>query len=70
VPSTGEEESLVVVQSFDDLSRKLWRLEDLPLAITAEQGAHTALRYTQVRLHVYNCKPSVNSASVSKSDGF
>ncbi|KAM4576086.1 nucleolar protein 6 [Odontesthes bonariensis] len=48
VPSTGEEESLVVVQSYDDLSRKLWRLEDLPLAITAVQGAHPALRYTQV----------------------
>ncbi|CAG5922329.1 unnamed protein product [Menidia menidia] len=48
VPSTGEEESLVVVQSYDDLSRKLWRLENLPLAITAVQGAHPALRYTQV----------------------
>ncbi|KAJ0041623.1 hypothetical protein NL108_010458, partial [Boleophthalmus pectinirostris] len=48
VPSTGEEESLLVVQSFDDLSRKLWRLEGLPLAITSVQGAHPALRYTQV----------------------
>uniref|UniRef100_A0A671YCJ4 Nucleolar protein 6 n=1 Tax=Sparus aurata TaxID=8175 RepID=A0A671YCJ4_SPAAU len=47
-PSTGEEESLLVVQSYDDLSRKLWRLEDLPLSITAVQGAHPALRYTQV----------------------
>ncbi|KAG7481304.1 hypothetical protein MATL_G00065380 [Megalops atlanticus] len=46
--STGEEESLKVVQSFDDLSRKLWRLEGLPLSITAVQGAHPALRYTQV----------------------
>ncbi|XP_068422667.1 nucleolar protein 6 [Clinocottus analis] len=48
VPSTGEEESLQVVQSYDDLSRKLWRLEGLPLSITAVQGAHPALRYTQV----------------------
>ncbi|XP_047448023.1 nucleolar protein 6 [Mugil cephalus] len=48
VPSTGEEESLMVVQSYDDLSRKLWRLEGLPLSITAVQGAHPALRYTQV----------------------
>ncbi|XP_068616860.1 nucleolar protein 6 [Brachionichthys hirsutus] len=48
VPSTGEEESLLVVQSYDDLSRKLWRLEGLPLSITAVQGAHPALRYTQV----------------------
>ncbi|KAF7651428.1 hypothetical protein LDENG_00111260 [Lucifuga dentata] len=48
MPSTGEEESLKVVQSYDDLSRKLWRLEDLPLSITSVQGAHPALRYTQV----------------------
>uniref|UniRef100_A0AAQ5XVI0 Nucleolar protein 6 n=1 Tax=Amphiprion ocellaris TaxID=80972 RepID=A0AAQ5XVI0_AMPOC len=48
VPSTGEEKSLAVVQSYDDLSRKLWRLEGLPLSITAVQGAHPALRYTQV----------------------
>ncbi|XP_072520710.1 nucleolar protein 6 [Salminus brasiliensis] len=46
--STGEEESLKVVQSFDDLSRKLWQLEGLPLSITSVQGAHPALRYTQV----------------------
>ncbi|KAJ8414951.1 hypothetical protein AAFF_G00024740 [Aldrovandia affinis] len=46
--STGEEESLKVVQSFDDLSRKLWGLKDLPLSITAVQGAHPSLRYTQV----------------------
>ncbi|XP_076015910.1 nucleolar protein 6 isoform X2 [Genypterus blacodes] len=48
VPATGEEDSLKVVQSYDDLSRKLWRLEDLPLSITSVQGAHPALRYTQV----------------------
>ncbi|XP_061762246.1 nucleolar protein 6 [Nerophis ophidion] len=48
VPSTGEEESLLVIQSFDDLSRKLWKLDGLPLSITSVQGAHPALRYTQV----------------------
>ncbi|XP_042176280.1 nucleolar protein 6-like [Oncorhynchus tshawytscha] len=48
VCSTGEEESLKVVQSYDDLSRKLWTLEGLPLSITSVQGAHPALRYTQV----------------------
>lgn len=52
VPSTGEEESLLVVQSYDDLSRKLWQLEGLPLSITAVQGAHPALRYTQVISHL------------------
>ncbi|XP_058491620.1 nucleolar protein 6 [Solea solea] len=46
--STGEEESLLVVQAYDDLSRKLWQLEGLPLSITSVQGAHPALRYTQV----------------------
>ncbi|KAJ8285473.1 hypothetical protein GJAV_G00027190 [Gymnothorax javanicus] len=46
--STGEEASLKVVQSYDDLSRKLWQLEGLPLSITAVQGTHPALRYTQV----------------------
>ncbi|XP_077418497.1 nucleolar protein 6 isoform X2 [Vanacampus margaritifer] len=48
VPSTGEEESLRVVQSYDDLSRKLWKLDGLPLSITSVQGAHSSLRYTQV----------------------
>uniref|UniRef100_A0A3B4DB22 Nucleolar protein 6 n=1 Tax=Pygocentrus nattereri TaxID=42514 RepID=A0A3B4DB22_PYGNA len=48
VSSTGEEESLKVIQSFDDLSRKLWQLDGLPLSITSVQGAHPALRYTQV----------------------
>lgn len=56
VPSTGEEESLLVVQSYDDLSRKLWQLEGLPLSITAVQGAHPALRYTQVNPHVLKLK--------------
>ncbi|XP_050965256.1 nucleolar protein 6 [Labeo rohita] len=46
--TTGEEESLEVVQSYDDLSKKLWQLDGLPLSITAVQGAHQALRYTQV----------------------
>ncbi|KAL0192859.1 hypothetical protein M9458_011155, partial [Cirrhinus mrigala] len=46
--TTGEEESLEVVQSYDDLSKKLWQLEGLPLSITSVQGAHQALRYTQV----------------------
>lgn len=46
--TTGEEESLKVIQSYDDLSRKLWQLEGLPLSITSVQGAHQALRYTQV----------------------
>lgn len=37
-----------VVRSYDDLSRKLWNLEGLPLAVTAVQGTHPALRYTDV----------------------
>ncbi|XP_061469328.1 nucleolar protein 6 isoform X2 [Rhineura floridana] len=45
---TGEEAMVRVVRSYDDLSRKLWNLEGLPLTVTAVQGAHPALRYTDV----------------------
>lgn len=61
VPTTGEEDSLKVVQSYDDLSRKLWRLEDLPLSITSVQGAHPALRYTQVSTPPPTHKPATNT---------
>ncbi|XP_073445908.1 nucleolar protein 6 isoform X1 [Dendrobates tinctorius] len=45
---TGEEQMVSIIQSYDDLSRKLWSLNDLPLAVTAVQGTHPALRYTDV----------------------
>uniref|UniRef100_G3UR59 Nucleolar protein 6 n=1 Tax=Meleagris gallopavo TaxID=9103 RepID=G3UR59_MELGA len=45
---TGEEDMVSVVCSYDDLSRKLWNLEGLPLTVTAVQGVHPALRYTDV----------------------
>ncbi|KAM3939859.1 nucleolar protein 6 [Leptodactylus fuscus] len=45
---TGEERMVSVIQSYDDLSRKLWNLKDLPLTVTAVQGTHPALRYTNV----------------------
>uniref|UniRef100_A0A8D0GV09 Nucleolar protein 6 n=1 Tax=Sphenodon punctatus TaxID=8508 RepID=A0A8D0GV09_SPHPU len=45
---TGEEAMLRIVRSYDDLSRKLWNLEGLPLTVTAVQGTHPALRYTDV----------------------
>ncbi|XP_077202809.1 nucleolar protein 6-like [Paroedura picta] len=45
---TGEEAMVDTVRSYDDLSRKLWNLEGLPLTVTAVQGAHPALRYTDV----------------------
>ncbi|XP_075696499.1 nucleolar protein 6 isoform X2 [Rhinoderma darwinii] len=45
---TGEERMVSVIQSYDDLSRKLWNLDDLPLTVTAVQGTHPALRYTDV----------------------
>ncbi|XP_057214658.1 nucleolar protein 6 isoform X2 [Triplophysa rosa] len=46
--TTGEEESLKVIQAYEDLSRKLWQLEGLPLSITSVQGAHQVIRCTQV----------------------
>lgn len=45
---TGEEAMVSVVCSYDDLSRKLWNLKDLPLTVTAVQGVHPAFRYTDV----------------------
>uniref|UniRef100_A0A8C8S5Z8 Nucleolar protein 6 n=1 Tax=Pelusios castaneus TaxID=367368 RepID=A0A8C8S5Z8_9SAUR len=45
---TGEEAMASIVRSYDDLSRKLWNLEGLPLTVTAVQGTHPALRYTDV----------------------
>ncbi|OXB79791.1 UNVERIFIED_CONTAM: hypothetical protein H355_012851 [Colinus virginianus] len=45
---TGEEDMVNVICSYDDLSRKLWNLEGLPLTVTAVQGVHPALRYTDV----------------------
>ncbi|KAM4706920.1 nucleolar protein 6 isoform 2-T2 [Discoglossus pictus] len=45
---TGEEHIVDVVKSYDDLSRKLWNLEDLPLTVTSVQGTHPSLRYTDV----------------------
>ncbi|XP_008164588.2 nucleolar protein 6 isoform X1 [Chrysemys picta bellii] len=45
---TGEEAMVSIVRSYDDLSRKLWNLEGLPLMVTAVQGTHPALRYTDV----------------------
>ncbi|XP_053148481.1 nucleolar protein 6 isoform X2 [Hemicordylus capensis] len=45
---TGEEAMVSIVRSYDDLSRKLWNLEGLPLTVTAVQAAHPALRYTDV----------------------
>lgn len=39
-----------VIRSYDDLSRKLWKLEGLLLTVTAVQGTHPALRYTDVSL--------------------
>ncbi|XP_048705773.2 nucleolar protein 6 isoform X2 [Caretta caretta] len=45
---TGEEAMVSIVRSYDDLSRKLWNLEGLPLMVTAVQGTHPTLRYTDV----------------------
>ncbi|EDL98658.1 nucleolar protein family 6 (RNA-associated) (predicted), isoform CRA_b [Rattus norvegicus] len=46
--STGEEALALAVRCYDDLSRLLWGLEDLPLTVSAVQGAHPVLRYTEV----------------------
>ncbi|XP_078077355.1 nucleolar protein 6 [Mustelus asterias] len=46
---SGSEEKIVsVVQSYDDLSRKLWNLTGLPLSVTSVQGIHPVFRFTEV----------------------
>lgn len=49
VSNTGEEALALAVRCYDDLSRLLWGLEGLPLTVSAVQGAHPVLRYTEVR---------------------
>uniref|UniRef100_G3SVB9 Nucleolar protein 6 n=1 Tax=Loxodonta africana TaxID=9785 RepID=G3SVB9_LOXAF len=46
--STGEEALAAAVRCYDDLSRLLWGLEGLPLTVSAVQGIHPVLRYTEV----------------------
>ncbi|XP_075823608.1 nucleolar protein 6 [Microtus pennsylvanicus] len=46
--NTGEEALALAVRSYDDLSRLLWGLEGLPLTVSAVQGTHPVLRYTEV----------------------
>nr|KAF6434043.1 nucleolar protein 6 [Molossus molossus] len=46
--STGEEALAAAVRCYDELSRLLWGLEGLPLTVSAVQGAHPVLRYTEV----------------------
>uniref|UniRef100_A0A5F9DU11 Nucleolar protein 6 n=1 Tax=Oryctolagus cuniculus TaxID=9986 RepID=A0A5F9DU11_RABIT len=46
--NTGEEALAAAVRCYDDLSRQLWGLEGLPLTVSAVQGAHPVLRYTEV----------------------
>ncbi|XP_078530850.1 nucleolar protein 6 [Lissotriton helveticus] len=57
---TGEEQLMSIVKTYDDLSRKLWSLEGLPLTVTSVQGTHPALRYTDVFPPV-PVKPDYNS---------
>lgn len=67
---TGEEAMVSVVCSYDDLSRKLWNLKELPLTVTAVQGIHPALRYTDVSVlgHSHACG-SAGSWGVPWSEG-
>ncbi|XP_060711362.1 nucleolar protein 6 [Hemiscyllium ocellatum] len=44
----SEERNISVVQSYDDLSRKLWNLNGLPLNVTSVQGIHPVFRFTEV----------------------
>ncbi|XP_054710530.1 nucleolar protein 6-like [Uloborus diversus] len=45
---SGEEAHLSLVHSFNNLSKQLRSLDDLPLAIASVQGASPSLRFTEV----------------------
>lgn len=45
---TGEEVGRRVCEVFTELSRELWLLKDLPLAITSLQGTSPVFRHTEV----------------------
>lgn len=54
------------MRCYDDLSRLLWGLEGLPLTVSAVQGTHPVLRYTEVRWGVLSgwCLPHTSVQSL------
>lgn len=57
---TNEERSLVAIKSFDELSRELRALNDLPLEIVSVLGIDAVFRYA-------DATPPIKNGSVSKS---
>lgn len=45
---TGEERHLNIQQTFDELSKQIRGLPDLPLTITSIQGTSAVFRYSEV----------------------
>lgn len=45
---TGEEEHMAIVQSLDQLSKLLHRLDDLPLSVKSVQGVSPVFRFAEV----------------------
>ncbi|XP_048255650.1 nucleolar protein 6-like isoform X1 [Haliotis rufescens] len=48
VYGTGEEEHMAIVQSLDQLSKLLHRLDDLPLSVKSVQGVAPVFRFAEV----------------------
>ncbi|XP_071110262.1 nucleolar protein 6-like [Haliotis cracherodii] len=48
VYGTGEEEHMAIVQSLDQLSKLLHRLDDLPLSVKSVQGVSPVFRFAEV----------------------
>ncbi|XP_071794950.1 nucleolar protein 6-like [Asterias amurensis] len=48
VGSTGEEDNVALIQSYNDFTKDLRSLKDFPLVMTSIQGISPALRYTEV----------------------
>lgn len=53
---TGEEANVLVIRSFDTLSKMLRGLSDLPLTVTSVQGVSPIFRYTEVVTYGLNFK--------------
>ena len=44
----GDKQNAAVIKAFDDLSKQLHRLDDMPLTISSIQGRSAVFRYTEV----------------------
>ena len=67
--STGEEENVALVQAYNDFTKDLRSLKDVPLVMTSVQGISPSLRYTEVGWLFSSCNLTFYSPrSLGKND--